>query len=123
MQFVFKLQLMTRLSLLLNSLGCMRFFQVTGFYFRAVYQIFMESVDLSRLCDSCGRSIGGGYGFCYKCKIYLCFSCHLQLMEHLKVYPVVCPMCKGKIWSGSERKELEEEINRNHREGKGRERG
>jgi len=36
-------------------------------------------------------------------------------MEHLEVYPVVCPVCKGKLWHGDERKELAEEISRNRK--------
>jgi len=43
-------------------------------------------------------------------------------MENLKAYPLVCPMCKGKVVFGSERKELEEEIIRNHKERKAKER-
>ena len=53
-------------------------------------------VGLSRPCDACGKMIGGGFKYCPKCQIYLCFLCSYQLMCSQNKYPVECPMCGGK---------------------------
>lgn len=49
-------------------------------------------VDLSRPCDACGKMIGGGFKYCPKCQIYLCFLCSYQLMCSQNKFPIECPM-------------------------------
>jgi hypothetical protein len=54
-------------------------------------------VDLSRPCDSCGKSIGGAGKHCPKCQIYFCYACSYYLMSIQKKLPVDCPVCGGEL--------------------------
>jgi RNA polymerase subunit RPABC4/transcription elongation factor Spt4 len=54
-------------------------------------------MNLSRPCDACGKTIGGGYKHCPKYNSYLCWHCRYVLQNLSKEYPVKCPMCGGEF--------------------------
>jgi hypothetical protein len=57
----------------------------------------MEKVDLTRLCDACGKQPVGGGAHCEKCNIYFCFACMVELIYLQKKLPLKCPMCGEKL--------------------------
>jgi hypothetical protein len=52
-------------------------------------------ISLSSPCAACGQFVGGGFEYCPKCKIALCFYCQMMLfLSQKNPRPKArCPMC------------------------------
>jgi hypothetical protein len=63
----------------------------------------MRSYDfcLTREYDACGEVCGGGFHYCPKCNICLCFLCGIILINAGYGFPITCPMCGEKFKSAS----------------------
>jgi hypothetical protein len=85
-------------SLLLSPL-CRMFFPAAQFYFEKYEFCLMPKYDfcLTRECDACGQVCGGGFHYCPKCNIYLCFTCGLLLIQAGYDYPFSCLTCGSRF--------------------------
>ncbi len=53
-------------------------------------------IDLTRLCDACGKMIGGSFKYCFKCQIYFCSVCWFTILQCTVM--LSCSMCGGKLF-------------------------